>query len=126
SGLLTLAKRRGCHGIHTELENSQCDASSGRWVFRAIVYKSRISRGFVGYGDANPSNVSPLLRGAEMRIAETRAVNRALRKAYGIGLCSMEEVGSSSGPLEPIAQARRQPKAVVVGANGNGHHLRDR
>lgn len=27
--------------------------------------------------------------GAEMRVAETRAVNRALRKAYGIGLCSV-------------------------------------
>ena len=29
-----------------------------------------------------------------MRVAETRAVNRALRKAYGIGLCSVEEFGS--------------------------------
>ncbi len=29
-----------------------------------------------------------------MRIAETRAVNRALRKAYGIGLCSVEEIGT--------------------------------
>ena len=27
-------------------------------------------------------------------MAETRAVNRALRKAYGIGLCSVEELGS--------------------------------
>ena len=54
--------------------------------------------GFVGYGDADPSNVSPLVRGAEMRVAETRAVNRALRKAYGIGLCSVEELGSLSGP----------------------------
>ena len=47
----------------------------------------------MGYGDADPSNVSPLVRGAEMRVAETRAVNRALRKAYGIGLCSVEELG---------------------------------
>ena len=31
-----------------------------------------------------------------MRVAETRAVNRALRKAYGIGLCSVEELGSRS------------------------------
>ena len=31
-----------------------------------------------------------------MRIAETRAVNRALRKAYGIGLCSVEELGAFS------------------------------
>jgi hypothetical protein len=34
------------------------------------------------------------MQGAEMRIAETRAVNRALRKAYGIGVCSVEELGS--------------------------------
>lgn len=29
-----------------------------------------------------------------MRVAETRAVNRALRKAYGIGICSVEEIGT--------------------------------
>jgi hypothetical protein len=33
-----------------------------------------------------------MVHGAEMRVAETRAVNRALRKAYGIGLCSVEEL----------------------------------
>ena len=38
------------------------------------------------------------MHGAELRIAETRAVNRALRKAYGIGLCSVEELGSSPAP----------------------------
>lgn len=53
--------------------------------------------GFVGYGDADPSNVSSLVRGAEMRVAETRAVNRALRKAYGIGLCSVGAPVSQSG-----------------------------
>ncbi|MGO9347175.1 MAG: hypothetical protein ACLPZJ_12430, partial [Terriglobales bacterium] len=57
------------------------DPSNQRWAFEATVYKSRACRGFVGYGDADPSNVSPLVRGAEMRVAETRAVNRALRKA---------------------------------------------
>jgi hypothetical protein len=50
-------------------------------VFKATVYKTPDSRGFVGYGDASPANISPLVRGAEMRVAETRAVNRALRKA---------------------------------------------
>jgi hypothetical protein len=50
------------------------------------------------YGDADPSNVSSSVRGAEMRIAETRAVNRALRKAYGVGLCSVEELGAFSSP----------------------------
>src|SRR5258707_2112133 len=65
-----------------------------RWAFKATVYRSQRCKGFVGYGDADPSNVSPLVHGAEMRVAETRAVNRALRKAYGIGICSVEEIGS--------------------------------
>ena len=104
-----------------------CEPKKSRWVFRAIVYKSKYCQGFVGYGDADPSNVSPLVRGAEMRVAETRAVNRALRKAYGIGICSVEEIGSFSGPLEPKPQLKKAPQPVVLTeANGNGHRLRDR
>ena len=93
SGLLRIAQRRDCAGIRTYLLKDFSDASLSHWVFKAIVYKTAESRGFVGYGDADPSNVSSLVRGAEMRVAETRAVNRALRKAYGIGLCSVEELG---------------------------------
>jgi len=65
-------------------------------------YKSAGSRGFVGHGDADPSNTSALVHGAEMRIAETRAVNRALRKAYGIGICSVEELGYLSSPPDRV------------------------
>jgi hypothetical protein len=83
-----------------------------RWAFEATVYKSRACRGFVGFGDADPSNVSALVHGAELRIAETRAVNRALRKAYGIGICSVEEIGSVPSPAEKLP-----PQNV----NGNGH-----
>jgi len=94
SGLLQLASRRGCRGIKTILQERLSEVGTGRWVFKATVFKSSSSKGFVGYGDADPSNVSSLVRGAEMRVAETRAVNRALRKAYGIGLCSVEELGA--------------------------------
>ena len=94
SGLLALARRNRCAGIHVQLLAKFCDPSARRWAFRATVYKTRNCRGFVGYGDADPSNVSPLMKGAEMRVAETRAVSRALRKAYGIGICSVEEIGS--------------------------------
>src|SRR5260370_5418272 len=86
AGLIRLATRRRCDGIRTTLQQRLSDPTASRWVFRATVYKSPGSKGFVGYGDADPSNVSTLVHGAEMRIAETRAVNRALRKAYGIGL----------------------------------------
>ena len=99
SGLIHLASRRKCRGIKTFLQERLSDPAANRWVFRAVVYKGPNSKGFAGYGDANPGNVGFTVQGAEMRIAETRAVNRALRKAYGIGLCSVEELGAfSSAP----------------------------
>src|SRR5262249_49959617 len=77
--------------------------------------------------DAGPSNVSPLVRGAEMRVAETRAVNRALRKAYGIGLCSVEEVGSFQSALEPARGKQNASLPAGVNGSGNGQpRLRDR
>jgi hypothetical protein len=113
SGLLQLASRKGCRGIKTTLQERLSDIESSRWVFKATVFKSPSSKGFVGYGDADPSNVSSLVQGAELRIAETRAVNRALRKAYGIGLCSVEELGAFSNPAKP--------SAIPVSSNGSGY-----
>jgi hypothetical protein len=98
--LLGVSQRKHCSSIEVKPLQEYCDSSSARWVFAATVFKTAQSKGFMGFGDADPSNVSALVRGAEMRVAETRAVNRALRKAYGIGLCSVEEIGSFSGPIE--------------------------
>jgi hypothetical protein len=126
AGLLRLARRNRCAGISVNPVGEFCDPAVSRWTFKATVYTSRTCRGFVGYGDADPTNVSPALRGAELRIAETRAVNRALRKAYGIGICSVDELGAFSGPLPPAAQSKK-PAAKAEPINGNGHHpLRDR
>jgi hypothetical protein len=119
SGLLSLAKRRRCAAIHSELLNECSDPAIPRWVFKATVYRSRVCKGFVGYGDADPTNISPAMDGAELRIAETRAVNRALRKAYGIGICSVEELGSLSGR---IPSAVPKLPAGSVNANGSNRH----
>ena len=126
SGLTNLARRNRCTGIKVQPVQPFCDPAAQRWAFEATVYKSKTCRGFVGYGDADPSNVSPLVRGAEMRVAETRAVNRALRKAYGIGICSIEEIGSLA---EPSQTARESKKLPPQPANGDGHggpKVRDR
>ena len=126
AGLLRVAQRRRCHGIKTSLQKDISDPIAGRWVFKATVYKTSGSRGFVGYGDANPSNTSSLVRGAEMRVAETRAVNRALRKAYGIGLCSVEELGSFSAPQKPPAATPRSNGRPGSNGSSNGQpRLRD-
>ena len=127
TGLLHIAKRKHCLGIRTNLDKRLSNPESNRWIFKAIAFDREGSKGFVGYGDADPSNVSPLVRGAEMRVAETRAVNRALRKAYGIGLCSVEELGWSPRTAEPVTPKQHDP--IPSGNNGhrNGEHrLRDR
>lgn len=127
SGLLQLAVRHRCSGIETYLEERVSDPAANRWVFRAVVYKSSGAKGFVGYGDADPFNVSTLARGAEMRIAETRAVNRALRKAYGIGICSIEELGCSRITNEAPEPARHnRPNPSEHGSNNGEPRLRDR
>jgi hypothetical protein len=119
TGLLGLARRKRCAGINVRPVPTFSDPSVQRWAFEATVYKSRACRGFVGYGDADPSNVSPLVRGAEMRVAETRAVNRALRKAYGIGLCSVEEIGTVPDTGEKLPPQN-------TNGNGAGPKVRDR
>jgi len=127
SGLLRLAFRRGCWGIEANLQEQASDLAAGRWVFKATIYESATSRGFVGFGDADPSNVTPMVRGAEMRVAETRAVNRALRKAYGIGLCSVEELGAFVGPSKsPYAPASSNGSRGSNGSNNGQPRLRDK
>jgi hypothetical protein len=54
-----------------------------------------------------------------MRVAETRAVNRALRKAYGIGLCSVEEIGTIPNTSEKLPPQN-------TNGNGAGPKVRDR
>jgi len=120
SGLTRLARRNRCAGIHVETVPQFSDPAISQWAFKATVFRSRACKGFVGYGDANPSNVSSLVHGAEMRVAETRAVNRALRKAYGIGICSVEEIGSLDRQAEPAPESKKFPQA----ANGDGHGSR--
>ena len=124
SGLLRLAQRQHCASIQVRPLLAFCDFAKRQWVFRATVFKTRKGGAFVSYGDADPSNVAALVRGAEMRVAETRAVNRALRRAYAVAACSVEELGSSKS-----THAVNDPRYWPSPANGNGNgspKVRDR
>jgi hypothetical protein len=123
-GLLRLAHRKRCAGIDVHVVKSLSDSTAARWVFKAVIRTRGGGRSFVGYGDADPSNVNSTMQGAELRIAETRAVNRALRKAYGIGICSVEELGISS--TQKLASNRAQTNRTAENHSGNGQpRLRD-
>jgi len=118
TGLIRLARRKHCVGIDVKPVPEFSDLSTSRWAFKATVYRSRHCRGFVGYGDADLSNVSPLVHGAAMCVAETRAVNRALRKAYGIGICSVEEIGSFAGHSGSAGEFKK----ISQPTNGKGNY----
>src|SRR5208282_4831354 len=49
AGLLRTAQRKRCHGIRTSLQKDVSDPITSRWVFKATIYKTPSSRGFVGY-----------------------------------------------------------------------------
>jgi hypothetical protein len=125
TGLIRLAKRCRCFGIQVQPVRQLSNQAMNRYTFRATVYKSEHCKGFVGYGDADPTNVSSLVHGAEMRVAETRAVNRALRKAYGIGICSSEEIGSFAERPQPAPDSKKLPPQPSDGTFG-GRTVRDR
>jgi hypothetical protein len=121
AGLLKIAHRNHCSSIEVDPAPELNSPRENRWVFRASVRKKGGRQVFVGYGDADPHNISSSMHGAELRIAETRAVNRALRKAYGIGLCSAEELAA-----EPTSTAHGTPSSANAGGNGHVKEMRVR
>jgi hypothetical protein len=125
AGLLGVAERRHCAGIHCHLVPESSDPARSRWVFRATVFKSARCRGFSAYGDADFSNIPRNMQGALLRIAQSRAIARALRTAYGVA-CSAEEIASFACQQASSAESKKPPQT----ANGNGSHdspkVRDR
>src|ERR1039457_6490909 len=57
TGLVRLARRKRCRGIHVEAVDSLCDSAPSRYVLKPTVYLSKKSTGFVGYDDVDPSKV---------------------------------------------------------------------
>jgi hypothetical protein len=106
TGLLRLARRGRCVGMHIEPVSEFSQPLQARWAFKATVFKSAACRGFVGFGDADPSNVSPLVHGAEMRVAETRAVNRASARPTGSASAPSRKSGPSPNHRNPPASRR--------------------
>ena len=92
TGLLRLARRRRCRGIHVEAVDSLCDSAANRFVLKATVYPSKDSAGFVG---------------AEMRIADSRAVNCALPSSlspFPLWLAFLAWPPQASGVLPDFCQ----------------------
>jgi len=117
NGLLRVGHEHGLESIHTELVS--WDAQSKGAVIKAVVVGERGT--FTGHGDASPANVAKHLKEATLRMAETRAVNRALRLYTGLGMCTTEELpGGGGGAGEPGDGRSPLRSPTVVEAEGPG------
>lgn len=95
-GLIDMAHRDGLALTYTEPVSVPSAEETGAGepvVFRAIVATRRGV--FTAYGDANPNDT---MVDATIRMAETRALSRALRQAVNIGAATAPEMpGSTDG-----------------------------
>lgn len=83
-------KNLGNFSIETELVNTVSDII----VFKATVRvkNNDTERIFTAHGDASPTNVNETMKKHILRVAESRAVVRALRFALGVGKTAKEEI----------------------------------
>ena len=107
TGLIRLARRKRCRGIHVEAVDSLCDSAANRFVLKATVYPSKDSAGFVGYDDVDPSKVPLVVRGVEMRIAETRPRQSRSAKIVKFLLVCVSRLASASDQCPPRFVPRR-------------------
>lgn len=90
-GLLYMAHQKGVEAIITEMIGEPTD----KFVMMKATVTMPEGRVFTGYGDASIVNVNAMISKHLPRMAETRAINRALRLATNIGMTSLEELGDN-------------------------------
>lgn len=109
-GLLHLAHRERLSKIRTRLVQSPSKDNGDTAVVVVLVVTQRGA--FTGLGDANPRNVNARIAPHFIRMAETRALARALRAALDIGVVAVEELEEEfSWSDRPAPQANGRPDA---------------
>ena len=104
-GLLTMAHTHGLTKVITEVVHR--DADRRRYEVLATVDGERGT--FTGHGEADPSSVKRGFDSALLRMAETRAIVRALRWYCGIGITALDELGPEPGQAAGPAPAAAPP-----------------
>ena len=93
-GLLNEFHENGGKSIKTEIINPD------PLIIQATVEGEKGT--YQGIGDANEDNVNKMIARHSIRMAETRAIARALRWYNNIGMCSADELGGDDKPSRPV------------------------
>ncbi len=111
-GLLEMVHRDGLRSLRTTLLQVPSKENGETAI---VLAKIKTGKGtFTGIGDANPGNVNARIAPHIIRMAETRAEARAMRKAVNIGVVALEELmddvdteGTRDGTMQPVGDTRR-------------------
>lgn len=118
-GLLHLAHRERLTKIRTHLVQGPTKENGDTAIVVVLVVTQRGT--FTGLGDANPRNVNARIAPHFVRMAETRALARALRTALDVGAVAIEELeeefsfsetrpaAASNGRRDPGPRERSDP-----------------
>ncbi len=98
-GLLHLAHKERLSDIRTEIAQTPTKDNGETAIVLVRVVTQRGA--FSGLGDANPRNVNARIAPHFIRMAETRALARALRAALDIGVVAIEELEDEFSFAEP-------------------------
>lgn len=116
-GLLNLAHESGLTSIQTELVQIPSAENGNCAIIKAIARFDAhdITRCWTAYGDASPANTKGPIQHALLRMAETRAIGRALRMACNIGETLLEELDDDNGAARthPTSPAAAAPRVAV-------------
>ena len=121
AGLLDLAHKDGLSAIETRVLSLPHENAMAIAIVQATVTTSQGT--FQAVGDATEDNVGNGIEPHLVRMAETRAIARALRWATNSASTAEEEIA----PQHPVhAFEARFQAAANNGGNGNGHNGGDR
>ena len=100
-GLLELAHQDGLSATDTQILQFPCSENGNTTVVKATVTTKKGT--FTGIGDASPASVpNKTIAVHSIRMAETRALARALRVATNVGMTAFEELGGhDEEPTQP-------------------------
>ncbi|GEM_PF-580780 len=114
-GLIYYAQKSGqLAGIEVEIVERTQDFC----LIKATV-RTKDGGKYEAYGDADKNNTNRMVTPHLIRMAETRAVNRALRVAFPIGLTSYEELAEQDILYDP--ETGEVIEEIRKSNNGNGH-----
>ncbi len=107
-GLLNEAQEQGLKRMTTNLIQIPSEENGNVAICQA---EAETSKGvFCGIGDASLTNVGQMVKGAIIRMSETRAKARALRDATNIGITAFEELDAD----EHTAEKKPEPRAEAA------------